>query len=201
MLGNFGTLDHPCQAGLTRAFNSEMVLRLGWPFSFAQPNTAMPTVHDFEATSITGQPVKLGDFRGKVILIVNTASKCGFTPQFEGLEKLWQARKDQGLVILGFPCNQFGAQDPGSDGDIASFCQLNYGVSFPMMSKVDVNGAGAHPLYQWLVKEAPGILGTKAIKWNFTKFLIGRDGQVLGRYAPTDKPQALDADIARALGV
>ena len=159
----------------------------------------MTSVYDFEATSITGEPVKLGELRGKVILIVNTASKCGFTPQFEGLEKLWQARKDQGLVILGFPCNQFGSQDPGSDGEIASFCQLNYGVSFPMMSKVDVNGAGAHPLYQWLVKEAPGILGTKAIKWTFTKFLIGRDGRVLGRYAPTDKPQALDADIAKAL--
>ena len=184
---------YPCfQFGIGVAFRMA--------FSFVQSNTAMPSVYDFEATSITGQPVKLSELRGKVILIVNTASKCGFTPQFEGLEKLWQARKDQGLVILGFPCNQFGSQDPGSDGDIASFCQLNYGVSFPMMSKIDVNGAEAHPLYQWLVKEAPGILGTKAIKWNFTKFLIGRDGQVLGRYAPTDKPQALDADIARALG-
>ena len=168
-------------------------------FNFVQSNTAMPTVYDFEATSITGQPVKLADLRGKVILIVNTASKCGFTPQFEGLEKLWQARKDQGLVILGFPCNQFGSQDPGSDGDIASFCQLNYGVSFPMMSKVDVNGTGAHPLYQWLVKEAPGILGTKAIKWNFTKFLIGRDGQVIKRYAPNDAPDKLRADIEAAL--
>ncbi len=176
------------------------LLAITMAFNFVQSNTAMPSAYDFEATSITGQPVKLADLRGKVILIVNTASKCGFTPQFEGLEKLWQARKDQGLVILGFPCNQFGSQDPGSDGDIASFCQLNYGVSFPMMSKVDVNGTGAHPLYQWLVKEAPGILGTKAIKWNFTKFLIGRDGQVLGRYAPTDTPKALDADIAKALG-
>ena len=167
--------------------------------NFAQSNTAMPTAYDFGATTITGQSVKLGDFRGKVILIVNTASKCGFTPQFEGLEKLWQARKEQGLVILGFPCNQFGSQDPGSDGDIASFCQLNYGVSFPMMGKVDVNGAAAHPLYQWLVKEAPGILGTKAIKWNFTKFLIGRDGKVVRRYAPTDKPEALEQDIAALL--
>ena len=112
----------------------------------------MTSVYDFEAQTITGQSVTLSEHRGKVILIVNTASKCGFTPQFEGLEKLWQARKDQGLVILGFPCNQFGSQDPGSDGDIASFCQLNYGVSFPMMSKIDVNGGGAHPLYQWLVK-------------------------------------------------
>ena len=186
--------------GLTRVFRWGICLRLAWLFSFAQSKAAMSTVYDFDATSITGQPVKLSDFRGKVILIVNTASKCGFTPQFEGLEKLWQARKDQGLVILGFPCNQFGSQDPGSDDQIASFCQLNYGVSFPMMSKVDVNGPEAHPLYQWLVKEAPGILGTKSIKWNFTKFLIGRDGRVLGRYAPTDKPQALDADITKALG-
>lgn len=160
----------------------------------------MPSAYDFEALSITGQLVKLGDFRGKVILVVNTASKCGFTPQFEALEKLWQARKDQGLVILGFPCNQFGSQDPGSNDQIASFCQLNYGVSFPMMSKVDVNGPAAHPLYQWLVKEAPGILGTKAIKWNFTKFLIGRDGAVLGRYASTDGPQAMTADVDKALG-
>ena len=167
--------------------------------NFAQSNTAMPTAYDFGATTITGQSVKLGDFRGKVILIVNTASKCGFTPQFEGLEKLWQARKEQGLVILGFPCNQFGSQDPGSDGDIASFCQLNYGVSFPMMGKVDVNGAAAHPLYQWLVKEAPGILGTKAIKWNFTKFLVGKDGQVLKRYAPTDTPKSMADDIEAAL--
>ena len=160
----------------------------------------MSSVYDFEATSITGQPVKLDQYRGKVMLIVNTASKCGFTPQFDGLEKLWQAHRDKGLVVLGFPCNQFGSQDPGSYGEIASFCQLNYGVSFPMMSKVDVNGPEAHPLYQWLVREAPGILGTKAIKWNFTKFLIGRDGQVLGRYAPTDTPKGLNDDVVKALG-
>ncbi|MBT9608699.1 MAG: glutathione peroxidase [Aquabacterium sp.] len=159
----------------------------------------MSQIHDFTATSITGQPVPLAQYRGQVLLIVNTASKCGFTPQFEGLEKLWQTHGKDGLVVLGFPCNQFGGQDPGSDGEIASFCQLNYGVSFPMMSKVDVNGANADPLYQWLVKEAPGILGTKAIKWNFTKFLIGRDGRVLGRYAPTDTPKGLSEDIARAL--
>jgi len=159
----------------------------------------MSTVYDFEATSITGQPVRLEQYRGKVILIVNTASKCGFTPQFEGLEQLWKAYGDRGLVVLGFPCNQFGGQDPGADGEIASFCQLNYGVSFPMMSKIDVNGAQAHPLYQWLVQEAPGILGTKAIKWNFTKFLIARDGRVLGRYAPTDTPKGLRADIEQAL--
>ena len=160
----------------------------------------MSTVYDFEATSITGQPVRLDQYRGKVILIVNTASKCGFTPQFEGLEQLWKAYGERGLVVLGFPCNQFGGQDPGADGEIASFCQLNYGVSFPMMSKIDVNGAQAHPLYQWLVQEAPGILGTKAIKWNFTKFLIARDGRVLGRYAPTDTPKGLRADIEQALG-
>ena len=159
----------------------------------------MSHVYDFTATSITGQPVSLDQYRGKVLLIVNTASKCGFTPQFEGLEKLWQAHGEHGLVVLGFPCNQFGSQDPGSDSEIASFCQLNYGVSFPMMSKVDVNGANADPLYQWLVQEAPGILGTKAIKWNFTKFLVGRDGKVLGRYAPTDTPKGLTEDIARAL--
>jgi glutathione peroxidase len=160
----------------------------------------MSTVYDFEAHTITGQPVRLEQYRGKVMLIVNTASQCGFTPQFEGLEKLWQAYGDKGLVILGFPCNQFGAQDPGGNDDIASFCQLNYGVSFPMMAKVDVNGVEAHPLYQWLVKEAPGILGTKAIKWNFTKFLVGKDGRVLTRYAPTDTPKSLMADIDKALG-
>ena len=159
----------------------------------------MTTVYDFEASTIAGQPAPLSQYKGKVLLIVNTASQCGFTPQFEGLEKLWKAHAEQGLVVLGFPCNQFGSQDPGSNDQIASFCQVNYGVSFPMMSKIDVNGTQAHPLYQWLVKEAPGILGTKAIKWNFTKFLIGRDGQVLGRYAPTDTPKSLDDDIQRAL--
>ena len=159
----------------------------------------MSNIYDFEAQTITGESVKLSDHRGNVILIVNTASKCGFTPQFEGLEKLWKDLGQQGLVILGFPCNQFGGQDPGANDEIASFCQLNYGVSFPMMAKVDVNGSQAHPLYQYLVKEAPGILGTKSIKWNFTKFLIAKDGRVLGRYAPTDAPKALRADIEKAL--
>ena len=159
----------------------------------------MTSVYDFEAQTITGQSVKLDQYKGKVVLIVNTASKCGFTPQFEGLEALWKAYEAKGVVILGFPCNQFGSQDPGSNSEIASFCQLNYGVSFPMMAKVDVNGPAAHPLYKWLVKEAPGILGTKSIKWNFTKFLVGKDGQVIGRYAPTDKPAGLKADIDRAL--
>jgi glutathione peroxidase len=159
----------------------------------------MTTFQDFEAQTITGQTVKLSDYQGKVVLVVNTASKCGFTPQFDGLEKLWKEYESQGLVILGFPCNQFGGQDPGANEEIASFCQLNYGVSFPMMAKVDVNGAQAHPLYQWLVKQAPGILGTTSIKWNFTKFLIGKNGQVLGRYAPTDTPKGLKADIDKAL--
>ena len=159
----------------------------------------MSTVYDFEAQTIAGQTVRLDQFKGRVLLVVNTASQCGFTPQFEGLESLWKDFEGKGLTVLGFPCNQFGSQDPGNNTEIASFCQINYGVSFHMMAKIDVNGPKAHPLYQWLVKEAPGILGTKSIKWNFTKFLIGKDGQVLGRYAPTDKPAALKADIEKAL--
>jgi glutathione peroxidase len=157
------------------------------------------TVYDFEALSITGKPAHLSTQRGKVLLIVNTASACGFTPQFAGLEKLWEEYRDQGLVIVGFPSNQFGAQDPGTNDEIASFCQVNYGVSFPMMAKVDVNGANAHPLWKWLTAEAPGLLGTKAVKWNFTKFLVGRDGTVLKRYAPNDAPETLRADIEKAL--
>ena len=159
----------------------------------------MPTVYDFEALQIDGQPVALSQFKGRVLLIVNTASACGFTPQFAGLEALHKSYGDKGLVVLGFPCNQFGAQDKGSNDEIASFCQRNYGVSFPMMAKVEVNGAKAHPLYQWLCEQAPGVLGTKAIKWNFTKFLVGKDGQVLKRYAPTDKPASLEQDILAAL--
>ena len=157
------------------------------------------TVYDFSALSITGERADLSTQRGKVMLIVNTASACGFTPQFAGLEQLWQDYRDKGLVVIGFPSNQFGAQDPGSDGEIASFCQLNYGVDFPMMAKVDVNGAQAHPLWQWLTEEAPGVLGSRAIKWNFTKFLVGRDGKVRKRYAPTDKPESLRMDIEAAL--
>ena len=160
----------------------------------------MPSsVYDFEALSITGETASLASQRGKVLLIVNTASACGFTPQFGGLEKLWQDYRDQGLVIVGFPSNEFGGQDPGSNDEIASFCQLNYGVSFPMMAKVQVNGTGAHPLWQWLRAEAPGVLGTEAIKWNFTKFLVGRDGRVKKRYAPNDAPEKLRADIEQAL--
>jgi glutathione peroxidase len=154
---------------------------------------------DFEATSITGQAVTLADHRGKVVLIVNTASACGFTPQFAGLEKLWQDYRDRGLVIVGFPSNEFGGQDPGSNEEIGAFCQKNYGVSFPMMAKIKVNGADAHPLWRWLKSQAPGLLGTELIKWNFTKFLVGRDGSVLKRYAPNDTPDALRQDIDKAL--
>ena len=160
----------------------------------------MPSVYDFEASRIDGKTVKLDSFQGKPMLIVNTASACGFTPQFAGLEKLHQTYGGRGLVVLGFPCNQFGAQDPGPNDAIAEFCQLNYGVSFPMMAKIDVNGSKAAPLYQWLAAEAPGLLGSKAIKWNFTKFLVGRDGQVLKRYAPTDTPASLAGDIEATLG-
>ena len=159
----------------------------------------MTTAYDFEAQQIDGKTVKLKQFEGKALLVVNTASACGFTPQFGGLEKLHEQYGDKGLVVLGFPCNQFGSQDPGSNEDIASFCQRNYGVSFPMMSKIDVNGEQAHPLYQWLVAEAPGLLGLKAIKWNFTKFLVGKDGRVIKRYAPQDGPESLAQDIEAAL--
>ena len=158
-----------------------------------------PSVYDFSALSISGQQADLSTQRGKVLLIVNTASACGFTPQFAGLEQLWEDYRDRGLVVVGFPSNQFGAQDPGSNDEIASFCSLNYGVNFPMMAKVDVNGAQAHPLWKWLTAEAPGILGSKAVKWNFTKFLVGKDGKVLKRYAPTDTPQSLRRDIEAAL--
>jgi glutathione peroxidase len=158
-----------------------------------------PTLHDFQATSIRGEPADFATQRGKVVLVVNTASQCGFTPQFAGLEQLWQDYRDQGLVIVGFPCNQFGGQDPGDNGTIESFCQVNYGVSFPMMSKVAVNGADAPPLWQWLKDAAPGVLGTKSIKWNFTKFLVGKDGQVIKRFAPNDDPNSLRADIEAAL--
>ena len=157
-------------------------------------------VYDFEAKDIQGKKVALKKYAGKLLLIVNTASSCGFTPQYKGLQALHEKYEAQGLVVLGFPCNQFGAQESGSEEEIASFCEMNFGVSFPLMSKVDVNGADAAPLYQWLCAQAPGILGSKAIKWNFTKFLVGRDGQVLKRYAPQDAPQSLERDIVAALG-
>ena len=159
----------------------------------------MKTVYDFEALQINGKTVALRQFKGQVMLIVNTASACGFTPQFAGLEVLHQKYGGKGLVVLGFPCNQFGAQDSGSNTEIAEFCQLNYGVSFPMMARIDVNGTQAHPLYQWLASEAPGLLGSKSIKWNFTKFLVDKDGLVRRRYAPTDTPESLTQDIETAL--
>jgi glutathione peroxidase len=157
------------------------------------------TVYDFSSESIEGKRADFASQRGKVLLVVNTASQCGFTPQFGGLERLWEAYRDRGLVVVGFPCNQFGGQDPGGASEIATFCQINYGVSFPMMAKVDVNGSNAHPLWQWLKVQAPGVLGTEAIKWNFTKFLIGRDGHVVKRYAPNVSPDDLRTDIEAAL--
>ena len=159
----------------------------------------MTTIYDFAARQMNGTTVPLDQYRGKALLIVNTASACGFTPQFGGLEALHEAYGKKGLAVLGFPCNQFGGQDPGSNDEIASFCQINYGVTFPMMAKIDVNGPQADPLFKWLTAEAPGILGSKAIKWNFTKFLVGKDGQVIKRYAPTDKPEDMAKDIEAAL--
>lgn len=159
----------------------------------------MTSVYDFEARQIDGQPVSLAAYKGKVLLIVNTASKCGFTPQFAGLEELHEKYAGQGLAVLGFPSNQFGGQDPGTNEEIGAFCMKNYGVSFQMMEKIDVNGSGAAPLYQWLVKEKPGLLGSTAIKWNFTKFLVGRDGTVLARFGPRTKPAALTDAIETAL--
>ncbi len=160
----------------------------------------MGNAFDFTAIDIDGKPVGLEDFRDKVLLIVNVASKCGFTPQYAGLEKLWQDYRDRGLVVLGFPCDQFGHQEPGSEDEIRSFCSLNYEVSFPMFGKVEVNGDQAHPFWRWLKKEKGGLLGISAIKWNFSKFLVGRDGNVLKRYAPTDKPESIAGDIEAALG-
>jgi glutathione peroxidase len=159
----------------------------------------MDALFSMNADRIDGTPLALSELQGHVLLIVNTASACGFTPQFAGLEKLHQSYASQGLKVLGFPCNQFGGQDPGSDAEIGAFCQKNYGVTFQMMRKIEVNGNGAHPLYRWLCAQAPGLLGSKAIKWNFTKFLVGRDGQVVRRYAPQDAPSKLAKDIELAL--
>ena len=161
----------------------------------------MANVYDFEAQTIDGHTVALSSYQGKVLLIVNTASACGFTPQFAGLEKLHQEFASQGLVVLGFPCNQFGSQDPGSNEEIGTFCQKNYGVSFPMMAKTEVNGAQAHPLYQWLKTQAPGMLGSEGIKWNFTKFLVGKDGVSVKRYGSVDTPASVSKDIAAALAI
>ena len=156
-------------------------------------------VYDFQATALDGKPVDLAQYRGKVLLIVNTASKCGFTPQYQGLENVYRELHGRGLEVLGFPCNQFGSQEPGTEEEIGAFCEKNYGVSFPMFAKVDVNGDDAHPLWKFLKGEAPGVLGTEGIKWNFTKFLIGRDGKVAKRYAPTTKPEEIAGDIERLL--
>jgi glutathione peroxidase len=157
------------------------------------------SIYDFKAAAINGTAVDLSTFRGKALLIVNVASKCGFTPQYAGLESLYKKFKDQGLVVLGFPCNQFGGQEPGTESEILSFCNLEYGVTFPLFSKIDVNGANAHPIYAYLKSAKPGILGTEAIKWNFTKFLIDRSGEPIHRYAPNDKPEAIETDIQNAL--
>jgi glutathione peroxidase len=159
----------------------------------------MTTAYDFSATDIDGQPRTLREFEGKALLIVNVASKCGFTPQYTGLEKLQRDYAARGFDVLGFPCDQFGHQEPGDEAEIKNFCSLTYDVTFPMFAKVDVNGDAAHPLWKWLKEEKGGFLGIDAIKWNFSKFLIGRDGQVLKRYAPTDKPESIAKDIEAAL--
>ena len=157
------------------------------------------TIYDFSAQALDGREVPLSDYRGRVLLIVNTASKCGFTPQYEGLEALNRRYADKGLVVLGFPCNQFGAQEPGAAEEIASFCSLTYDVTFPMFAKIDVNGPATHPLYAFLKSQRKGLLGSEGIKWNFTKFLVGRDGQVVERFAPTTKPEDLSSSIEKLL--
>lgn len=159
----------------------------------------MTTIADFTVTTNRGQELALKEKLGTVLLVVNTASKCGFTPQYDGLEKLYQQFRDQGFEILGFPCNQFGAQEPGSADEIAEFCKVNFGVTFPLMAKIDVNGPGASPLYDWMKSEAKGLMGSTSVKWNFTKFLIDRQGRVVKRYAPTDKPEAIARDIEKLL--
>jgi len=159
----------------------------------------MTTIADFTVTTNRGEELALSEKQGKVLLVVNTASKCGFTPQYDGLEKLFQQFKDQDFEVLGFPCNQFGAQEPGDADEIQEFCKVNFGVTFPLMTKVDVNGSDASPLFDWMKKEAPGALGTKSVKWNFTKFLIDRDGNVVKRYAPQDTPERMAKDIEKLL--
>jgi len=157
------------------------------------------SVYDFEVKNIKGESIPLATYQGKVLLIVNTASKCGFTPQYEGLEKIHKQYHDQGLEVLGFPCNQFGAQEPGSEAEIASFCQLNFGVSFPLFAKIDVNGSQSHPLYDYLKTQAPGLLGSKDVKWNFTKFLVDANGKVIKRYAPQDSPESIGRELKKYL--
>ena len=160
----------------------------------------MTTAYDFSAKTLDGTEVSLDAYRGKAMLVVNTASKCGFTPQYTGLEKLWRSYADKGLVVLGFPCDQFGHQEPGDEAEIRNFCSLTYDVTFPMFAKVEVNGAKAHPFYKWLKSEKAGLLGLEGIKWNFTKFLVDRDGKVVKRYAPTDTPEKIGKDLAKLLG-
>ena len=160
-----------------------------------------PTIYEFTLPSLTGGTLRLADYTGLVMLLVNAASECGFTPQYAGLEALWRAYRERGFVVFGFPCNQFGHQEPSDAAEIGRFCSKNYGVSFPMSSKIEVNGAQAHPLYQYLTHSAPGLLGTEAIKWNFTKFLVDRKGEVVARYAPTTKPAELTAEIERLLSI
>jgi glutathione peroxidase len=159
----------------------------------------MASIYDLSVDDIKGKPVKLDKYKDKVLLIVNTASKCGFTPQYKGLEALYEKYRGKGLEILGFPCNQFGAQEPGTEKEIAAFCELNYGVTFPMFAKVDVNGKSAAPVFNYLKAKKPGLLGSEAIKWNFTKFLVDRKGTVLARYAPNDTPESMAGDIEKAL--
>ena len=159
----------------------------------------MTSIYDFSAKTIDGDEEKLGAYRGKTMLIVNVASKCGFTPQYEGLEALYRKFKGQGLVVLGFPCDQFGHQEPGNENEIKNFCSLNYDVTFPMFAKIDVNGSKTHPLYKYLKHEAKGLLGSEAIKWNFTKFLVDKNGDVVRRYAPNDTPESIGKDVAGSL--
>ncbi|MDB5907511.1 MAG: glutathione peroxidase [Massilia sp.] len=156
-------------------------------------------IFDYTATGLSGEPVDLAQYKGKVLLIVNTASACGFTPQYQGLEEVYQQFRDKGVEVLGFPCNQFGGQEPGTEAEIGAFCEKNYGVTFPLFAKIDVNGDNAHPLFKQLKKDAPGVLGTEAIKWNFTKFLIRKDGTVYKRYAPATKPEELVGDIEKLM--
>ncbi|HVE48530.1 MAG TPA: glutathione peroxidase [Casimicrobiaceae bacterium] len=159
----------------------------------------MAAIHDFTVNDIGGKPVPLAAFKDKVLLIVNTASECGFTPQYKGLEALYEKHRGQGLEVLGFPCNQFGAQEPGSESEIATFCERNYGVTFPMFAKVDVNGDNAAPIFKYLKKEKPGLLGSEAIKWNFTKFLVDREGRVVSRFAPNETPESIERDVEKLL--
>jgi glutathione peroxidase len=157
-------------------------------------------IYDFSAVDIAGVERSLREFEGRTLLVVNVASRCGFTPQYAGLESLWRSYRERGFAVLGFPCNQFGKQEPGGEAEIERFCSIEYGVSFPMFAKIDVNGANAHPLYRWLEAELPGVLGTRAIKWNFTKFLVDRRGRPVKRYAPADSPARIEVDVAELLG-